>query len=66
MEKVCSLLYEEGFDDDVVQVFRDNKITHSVFAELNKEDIRELGIVALGDRKKLLKLIEKVRCVVTC
>ena len=57
ISELCSLLKEKGLDNDVVEVFRSNKIDGAVFLDLNREDLRELGIVALGDQKK----IEKIR-----
>ena len=51
--EVCTLLKTNGFDDDVVEVFRANKIDGSALKELNSEDLKELGIIALGDRKRL-------------
>ena len=53
---VCDLLKTNGFDDDAVEVFRANKIDGGTLLELNSEDLKELGIVALGDRKKLEKV----------
>lgn len=53
---VCSLLQTNGFDDEVVEIFRTNKIDGSTLLELNSDDLKELGIVALGDRKKLAKV----------
>lgn len=44
---------EKGLDGDIVEVFWANKIDGGVFLDLNKEDLKELGFVALGDRKKI-------------
>ena len=57
ISQLCSLLKENGLDGDVIEVFRCNKIDGAVLLDLNKEDLKELGIVALGDQKK----IEKIR-----
>ena len=35
-----------------------NKIDGSTFLELDSEDMKELGITALGDRKKLERLMK--------
>ena len=51
-EKICELLLENGFDNSVSSVFRDNKVDGAVFVDLDKDDMKELGISALGDRKK--------------
>ena len=57
VERVCNMLLTNGFDNDVVDVFRENKVDFEVdldvFIQLDKDDIRELGVTALGDRKKL-------------
>ena len=61
MEEVISLLTKARFDTEIVQIFISNKIDKSVLTMLTTEDMKELGIVALGDRKKLQTLIETVR-----
>lgn len=59
--EICQLLREKGFQDDVVEVFRMNKIDGSVLVELDADDMKELGVKALGDRKKLNHLIKAVK-----
>ena len=44
-----------------MDVFRENKVDLDVFIQLDKDDIRELGVTALGDRKKLQQLIVKLQ-----
>ena len=61
MEEVSSLLTNAGFDTEIVQIFVSNKIDRSVLATLTTQDMKELGIVALGDRKKLQFLIDTVQ-----
>ena len=61
MEEVCSILLAAGFDEAAVEIFRVNKINRSVLLDLDKDDIKELGVTALGDRKKLLAIIAKLR-----
>ena len=51
--EVSDLLIENCFDADVVECMRANKIDGTTLLQLNSEDIKELGIVALGDRKRL-------------
>ena len=63
--EVCTLLKTNGFDDDVVEVFRANKIDGSTLKELNSEDLKELGIIALGDRKRLERVKKADGSVVT-
>ncbi len=55
--EVCNLLKTSGLDDEVVEIFRANKIDGGTLLELNSDDLKELGIVALGDRKRLQKVI---------
>lgn len=57
--EVGLLLQAQGFQDDVVEVFRLNKIDGCTLLELNRDDLKELGIVALADRKRLEKMIDK-------
>jgi class 3 adenylate cyclase/tetratricopeptide (TPR) repeat protein len=38
-------------------VFRENKIDETVLPKLTSEDLKELGVAALGDRRKLLDAI---------
>lgn len=47
---------DNGFNISVVEVFHRNKVDGEVFVELDSNDMKELGISALGDRKKLQKL----------
>lgn len=54
--QVSELLVENGFDADVVQCMRSNKIDGITLLQLNSGDLKELGIVALGDRKRLERL----------
>ena len=61
VEKMCSLLSDAGFDDTVVDIFRENKVDQQVLISLDKEDTLELGVVALGDRKRLQQLIINLR-----
>jgi len=61
VEKLCGLLSDAGFDNAVVDTFRENKVDEQVLISLDKEDMVELGVVALGDRKRLQKLIIRLR-----
>lgn len=60
MEEVCSILTEAGFDEATVEIFRSNKIDRTVLMNLDKDDMKELGITALGDRKRLQSIISKL------
>lgn len=59
VEDICKILAEE-FDEEVVKTFRMNKIDGETLLELTQEDLKELGIFALGDRKKLAKLTARL------
>ena len=59
--EVCQLLRQRGFDDLVVEIFEKNKIDMDVIKDLNADDMKELGIVALGDRKRLQQLIDSIQ-----
>ena len=61
VERVCDILVQNGFDYEVVDAFRQNKIDWDVFTQLDRDDIRELGVTALGDRKKLIRLVAKLQ-----
>ena len=56
---VCQLLSKRGFDKMVVKIFQKNKIDGASFMELTPEDLKELRITALGDRKKICKVINE-------
>ncbi|XP_065892724.1 uncharacterized protein [Dysidea avara] len=57
-DDVCQFISKEGFDNEVVELFRDNRIRGRTLPLLSDNDLRELGIKALGDRKHLLQLIK--------
>ena len=42
-------------------VFRENEIDETVLPNLTAEDLKELGITALGNRRKLLDAIAALR-----
>jgi hypothetical protein len=41
--------------------FRDNRIDAEVLPELTGEDLKDIGIAAVGDRRKLLQAIAALR-----
>ena len=41
--------------------FRDNEVDDSVLPNLTAEDLKELGVAALGHRRKLLDAIAALR-----
>ena len=54
-DEICSMLKKAGFEADVIQIFRENRIDKDTFLDLN-EDLLELNITALGDRKRIQKM----------
>ena len=58
VEQVCRFIEEKGFEEDVIELFRVNRIRGQVLSMLTDEELKELGIVALGDRKLLLKFFQ--------
>ena len=64
-EEMCRILRDQQFEDDVVEVFRANRIDTTIFLELDKEDFAELGVTTLGDKKKLILLKDKLRAKVS-
>ena len=61
MEEVCSILQAAGFDEATVEIFCVNKVDCTILLDLDKDDMKELGVTALGDRKKLLNIIAKLK-----
>ena len=49
VEWVCDILETNGFDSKVVEAFRGNKVYWDTFTQLDKDDIKELGVMALGN-----------------
>jgi hypothetical protein len=43
------------------QLFQDNAIDLEVLPHLTSEDLREMGVVAIGHRRKLLQAIEALQ-----
>ena len=58
VQEVCSFIEEKGFEKDVIELFRKNRIRGPALSLLSEEDLKELGVAALGDRKILLKLLQ--------
>jgi hypothetical protein len=47
--------------DEYERVFRENKVDAAVLPKLTADDLRDLGVAAVGDRRKLLGAIEGLR-----
>lgn len=56
--QICEVLRNNGFDEEVAESMRINKIDGAMLLDLSSQDLKELGIVALGDRKRLEKLCQ--------
>lgn len=59
-EEMAEWLRKEGLGEDVVTIFLDNKIDTTIFLELDNSDFGELGVLALGDKKRLALLKQKI------
>lgn len=59
--EVCQLLRKRGFDELIVETFEKNKIDMNVLKDIDADDMKELGITALGDRKRLQDLIDSIQ-----
>ena len=61
--QVAELLEKEGFRDDVVQLFVENKVDGEAFVMLETEEeyMKELGLKNVGDKLKIKKLIKKYK-----
>ena len=59
VSEVYSMLRKEGFEHDIASVLQNNKIDGLTLLELDSEDMIELGITTLGDRKRLQRLQRK-------
>ena len=59
-EEMSSLLRKSCFEEDVIDIFFKNRIDKEIFKELTKDDFQQLGVVALGDIKRLQLMKENV------
>ena len=57
---VSGFLIENGFDEEVVELFRCNKIRGKVLKLLTDGDMKEMGLTAIGDRRLLNHLLQQV------
>ena len=58
VEEVGKWLISKGFSD-FVQIFTDNEIDGSVVLKLTDSELKEIGVKALGKRKKIISAIEE-------
>lgn len=59
VDEVCQFLRKNDFEEKVIQAFRVNKVRGRVLPLLNDEDLKQLEVAALGDRKYLQHLFSK-------
>lgn len=59
-DEMGAWLKKEGFEQDVIDIFIDNRIDTSIFLELDQRDYEDLGVRALGDKKRLLLLKKRI------
>src|SRR5215203_2245804 len=56
MRDIAKWLESQGFGE-YVEVFANNKIDADVLPSLTSDDLKELGVAAVGDRRRLLRAI---------
>ena len=57
VDDVCQFLRKNDFEEKVIQAFKVNKVRGRVLPLLNDEDLKQLELAALGDRKYLQHLL---------
>ena len=60
-EEICSKLRDAGFEEEVIDIFKRNRIDVPVFLELDSEEFIQLKVDALGDRKRLISLQREIK-----
>ncbi|KAF2831962.1 SAM and PH domain-containing protein [Ophiobolus disseminans] len=58
---VATWMYQNGFEDDVIDKFVDHDITGAVLLDLQFDDLKELEIQSFGKRHKLWHQIDSLR-----
>lgn len=61
-------LIDQGIHQEVVTIFHDNRIYGESFLEMKEDDLKEMLLV-ISDRiliRKLLKNLQKVKCMLLC
>lgn len=62
VDDVCQFLRRYDFEENVIRAFRINKVRGRVLPLLNDEDLKQLELAALGDRKYLQYLLSGITC----
>lgn len=60
-QQVAQWMYASGFDESVVEKFRNNDISGAILLDLQFEDLKELDIQSFGKRHRLWNEIHKIR-----
>ncbi|KAH0541669.1 hypothetical protein FGG08_003900 [Glutinoglossum americanum] len=60
-DQVASWMYQLGFDETIVESFRNHDITGAVLVDLKFEDLKELDIPSFGKRHRLWTEIHNMR-----
>lgn len=55
----CILLFSFGLEH-LIEIFEREQITLDILAEMEHEDLKQIGITAYGYRHKLIKGMEKL------
>ena len=58
--EVSEFLVENDFDEEVIELFRCNKISGKVLKLLTDRDLQEMGLTAIGGRRLLNHLLQQV------
>ena len=58
--EVSEFLAANDFEDEVIELFRRNKIRGKVLKLLTDNDLQEMGLTAIGDRRLLSHLLQQV------
>lgn len=59
MEMMTCFLKRANFQEDIISLFKEERIDVDAFMELDEMDFKEMK-VTLGDRKKLKRLREEI------
>jgi hypothetical protein len=59
--RVAALLKSRGFEGTVVSAFESAGVDGSALLEISQDDMPKLGLVSLGDQKRLARLVREVR-----
>ncbi|KAG0207058.1 hypothetical protein BGX28_001601 [Mortierella sp. GBA30] len=61
VETTSQFLVNNGYEEDTVQLFKDNDITGDVLLDLTHDTLKDIGILSTGRRIRLLKMIAELR-----